>query len=316
MNNLLSEIPSDRKEIISHVLKDLEILKNNPSFQNTYAIQENIAFFEAIKSLSGYVFWLIKRAPKLERLRLLELTDFPFPRWDREMHRKLVEMEKKDFPGLVTPLVNRITDLILKKNGRFVGMGLGCGGMEVERQVIKKLLEKNYPYQVILIGVDKSPVTHEVARENLREVEPHIDIHEIGNLNLSALENLLKGDKHRHIVILCKNDIFKLREYFPPKSFDVIYHSLFKHHLLGRQKEEMDLAIDSLAKCGLEYDGFKNWQAILPQTIIGWNHPVFLNAEIFSDFRFFKKDELEKVYKGLKLSFFKRMGTYLLEQSH
>src|SRR3989338_3649692 len=83
MNNLLSEIPSDRKEIISHVLKDLEILKNNPSFQNTYAIQENIAFFEAIKSLSGYVFWLIKRAPKLERLRLLELTDFPFPRWDR-----------------------------------------------------------------------------------------------------------------------------------------------------------------------------------------------------------------------------------------
>ncbi|MEK9174992.1 MAG: hypothetical protein AAB795_00195, partial [Patescibacteria group bacterium] len=76
---------------------------------------------------------------------------------------------------------------------------------------IKKLLEKNHPHQVVLIGVDKSPITHEVARENLREVEPHIDIHEIENLNSSALQNLLRGDRHRHIIILCKNDIFKLR---------------------------------------------------------------------------------------------------------
>ena len=310
---VIPEIPSGRKEIISHILKDLEDLKKNSAFHNTYAIQENIAFFEAIKSFSGNIKWFIKRASEIDGSRLLELTDFPFPRWDREMHRKLVEMEKKEFPGLVAPLVNRIANLILTKNNRFIGVGLGCGGMEVERQIIKSLLEKKHPHQVVLIGVDKSPVTNEVARENLREVEPHIDIHEIENLNSSALENLLKGDRHRHIIILCKNDIFKLPEYFAPRSFDVIYHSLFKHHLMGNHKKEMDSVVSSLAKCGLEYDGFKNWPVFIPQTIIGWNHPVFLNAEIFSDFRFLKKDELAKIYTGLKLSFFKRTGTYLLE---
>jgi len=156
------------------------------------------------------------------------------------MHRKLVEMEKKEFPGLIAPLVNRIVDLILQKEGRFIGIGLGCGGMEVERQVIKKLLEKKHPHQVVLIGVDKSPITHEVARENLREIEPHIDIHEVESLSSSTLDSLLEGNRHRHIIILCKNDIFKLREYFPfgMGTFDVVYHSLFKHHLTDLQKRK------------------------------------------------------------------------------
>ncbi len=310
------EVLTTRKGIINHILADLKILENNPSFHNKYAIRENIAFFEAIKSVPNYIKWLVQKAGKLDRTKLLELTDFPFPKWDREMHRKLIEMEKKDFPGLVAPLVNRVTELILAKKDRFIGVGLGCGGMEVERQVIKKLLEKNHPHQVVLIGVDKSPVTHEVARENLREVEPHIDIHEIENLNSSSLENLLKGDKHRHIVILCKNDIFKLPEHFPPQFFDVIYHSLFKHHLMGNHKAEMDSVVTSLRKCGLEYDGFKNWPIIIPQTLTGWSHPAFFNAEIFSNFRFLEKHELMKIYSGLKLSFFKRTGTYLLEHRH
>ena len=95
MNHSTPKIPSSRKEIIIHILKDLEDLRSSSSFHNTYALEENIAFFEAIRSIRTYIVWLIKRAPKLEREKLLELTDFPFPRWDREMHRKLVEMEKK-----------------------------------------------------------------------------------------------------------------------------------------------------------------------------------------------------------------------------
>ena len=79
----------------------------------------------------------------MDKTKLLELTDFPFSHWDKEMHRKLIEMEKKDFPGLVKPLVDGVVNLILGKNrSRFIGVSLGCGGMEVERQIIKKLIHK------------------------------------------------------------------------------------------------------------------------------------------------------------------------------
>lgn len=303
---------NDRLKIIDHVVKDLNSLKLSP-FPNHYAIDENVAFFESIKSVSSYLKWLITRAPKLDRAKLLELTDFPFPHWDREMHRKLVEMERKDFPGLVKPLVDNIVNLIISRNqNRFIGVGLGCGGMEVERQVIKKLIDLKYKKQVILIGIDKSPITHEVAKGNLREIEPDIDIHECEILNTEVLVNILKKENNRHVIIMCKNDIFQLQKYFDNKHFDLMYHSLFKHHLNDEQKNKIDLIINSLSKNAIEYDGFRSWSVIIPQTIVGWRHPVFLNAELFSNFRYFTKKELKEKHKLSEISFFNKLGTYLV----
>ncbi len=311
----LPQVARDRKVLIDHILKDLSRLRGNPSFLNQYAIEENIAFFEAIKSVPRYLWWLITRAPRIDRARLLELTDLPFPRWDREMHLKLIEVESRDFPGLVAPLVNRLSELIFEKDIKpFVAMNLGCGGMEAERQVIRKLLEKKFERQAIFIGIDVSPVAREIATENLREVEPFIDIHHIEKLNQNLLDELMRNEKNRHIVILAKNDIFELPQLFSQGSFDVIYHTFFKHHLNHEQKIKIDSIVTALARRGLEYDGYKSWPVIIPQTLTGWSHPVFLNAELFSNFRFFTRNEIvEKNNQKKKLSFFNRIGTYLLE---
>lgn len=84
---------NNRKKIIEEVLNDLESLKNDPSL-NQYAIDENIAFFDATKSIFRYIWWLITRAPKIDGEKLLEINDL-LPKWDLAMHRKLIEVEKK-----------------------------------------------------------------------------------------------------------------------------------------------------------------------------------------------------------------------------
>lgn len=311
----LPKIAADRRTLIDHILKDLETLRDNPAFPNQYAVRENIIFFNAIKSFPRYLRWLIRRAPKLDRARLLELTDFPFPRWDREMHLKLMEVESREFPGLVKPLVGRLMELIVQKsNGPFIGVNLGCGGMEVERQIIKKLIDDKSGQRIVLIGVDQSPVTRELAKENLQDIEPFIAIHEVDTLNQTLLDSILKKETGRHIVILAKNDIFLLPKEFSKRTFDVIYHTLFKHHLDASQKRNLDFQVVLLANKFLEYDGYMNWHILFPQTIVGWKHPVFLSAEVLSEMRYFKKKELMGQYRNLRINFYPNLGTYLLEK--
>ena len=59
-------------------------------------------------------------------------------------------------------------------------VNLGAGGMEVDRQVISHLLEKKYDKSIIFIGVDKSPVTNKIAKENLNSLGKRIEIFDFG----------------------------------------------------------------------------------------------------------------------------------------
>ena len=104
-------------------------------------MEENIAFFQAAKTVFGYIRWLITRAGKINKKELRELTDLHPDKWDREMHTKLIEVERKKFPGLIKPLVDQIVSLIISNEHRpLVLANLGCGGMEIERKVIMKLI--------------------------------------------------------------------------------------------------------------------------------------------------------------------------------
>ena len=96
-------------------------------------------------------------------------------------------------------------------------------------------------------------------------------------------------------------------------AFDV-YHTLFKHHLNDAQKERLDNDVVPLGRKLLEYDGYRTWGPVIPQTLVGWQHPVFLCAELFSNFRYMEKKQLLKSFQGKKYSFHTRVGTYLLEQ--
>src|SRR3989344_8362001 len=245
----------NRKEVIENVLRDLMSLRQNGSLNNHYAIEENIVFFESIKSILGYLNWLITRARQLKRTELLEINNL-LPRWDKEMHKELISLEKKRFPGLITPLVNKILKLIYKKKDRFIGVNLGCGGMEVELQIIKKLFYSKHSSQVVLIGIDKLRSIHELAKENLKGMESYIDIYKFENLDSHTLEKILEKEKKRHIIIISKNDIFELQGDFNPKTFDVVYNSLFKHHLTDSQKVQIDNIGLKLAKTVIEYDGY------------------------------------------------------------
>ncbi len=98
----------DRNKQISDVLNDLKILKMSTQDPNKLsAIDYNVAFFEACKSIFKYAVWLIIRAPKIKSDKIQEVNDL-LPKYDEAMHQKLIEMEKKKFPGLIKLLVDKL----------------------------------------------------------------------------------------------------------------------------------------------------------------------------------------------------------------
>ena len=301
-----------RKETIREILSDLETLRAGGKFENQYALEQNIRFFGAIKSIFHYIPWLLTVSPYIDGARLLELQDFPFPRWDREMHTRLIEMERKSRPGLIKPLVDRIIKFIIDEHRTLVIANFGYGGMEVERQVLQELLRRKYAVPVLFVGIDKSSVVPEIAKDNLKELGAAVNIDEVEKLTPDFLEKM-RSEINKHTVLLCKNDVLSLTQFFPAGIFDLIFHSLFMHHLDPEEKRNIRSAIKSLAKNIFEYDGCKSLLVMIPQTIVGWNYPPFFNAEIFSNLRFDSKTQIRAYAESGKLSFLGNTGTYLWE---
>ena len=150
----------NRKEIIKEVLNHLKLLQSNNSI-NQYAVEENINFFKASKSIPTYLFWVIKKAPRVDGERLLEINDL-LQKWDLAMHERLIEIEKRTFPGLITPLVEKIANIILNTNNQITVMSFGCGGMEAERQIISSLIANKHDTRVVFIGVDRSLIIKQI----------------------------------------------------------------------------------------------------------------------------------------------------------
>lgn len=299
----------NRKEIIAEALNDLKLLQSNSRI-NQYAIQENIDFFKANKSIFTYLLWVIRKVSKIDKERLLEINDL-LQKWDLSMHEKLIEMERKTFPGLITPLVKKITKIILAKNSQITVMNFGCGGMEAERQIITNLIANKHNASAVFIGIDRSPIAKQIIQKNLKNLEEQINFYEVENLTSEKLAELRKNQTKKYLIVLCKNNIFELDRFFKEEEIDVLFHTLFKHHFVKKEKEKIDMVAKKLAKHVIEYDGYKSLYNMIPQTIIGWNNPIFLNAEIFSHLRFPTKKEVVNTDK--KSALFTKSGYYLLE---
>lgn len=308
---------SNRIAKIKNVLQDLDLLNKGP-FENKYAVQENIVFFQSLKSVFSYYKWALTRAPYIDGEKVEEINDI-LPKWDHEMHRKLVELESRKFPGLLSPLMRAIVRFILNNitNKEWIIVAnLGCGGMETERQVIKAISKGDETKKVVFIGIDRSQDAHSIAKKNLKRLGLLVSIYDVEKLDNQILEKLLSNERGRCVVVLCKNNIFDLRREFPQNTFDLVFHTLFKHHLNKEDKRKLDSVCVHLSKHVLEYDGYKSWPLILiPHTITGWAAPVFLNATIFSDLRYATKKQLRKnADDQWTLSFFK-IGTYLRQKN-
>ena len=307
--------PSVRRQQIEKALAQLERFKADPAYADKrYALDANSVFLRAARSWLSYLWWLFMVAPKLDGSRLLELTDFPVEEWDVAMHDRLIALQKRKRPGLIAPLVGAIAEYLQKESRDVVMANLGAGGMEVDRQVASWALQTGYPHALTIVAVDKSPVTRRLAEKNLRELADQVEIVETNDLTQAELERLRKNAQKKVLIVMCTNDIFALDKTFQPGYFDLVYHSLFRHHLNPAEREKLDATISVLAKSHLEFDGYKNWAVVIPQTVVGWNYPHFLNGEFISNLRFEQKRNIA-ARASLKGShrFYGQTGFYLLK---
>jgi SAM-dependent methyltransferase len=317
---------SRHEEIHKAILK-LETFKLDPRYAGNadilYAIDENLLFLKAIQSLPRYFTWLVGHARTIDGARLKELTDFPVEEWDVAMHSRLMEIERNKRIKLGAPLREKILHYILNQESNqqnsqktlkpLTIVNLGAGGMEVDRQVGECLLEKGYQGQVIFIGIDKSSTTHAIAKNNLKSFGNKVTILEIDNLTEEKLADVKKNQKGI-VYILSKNDIFTLEKSFSSNCFDMVYNSLFLHHLEPAQRGRIIEIMKKIAKKVLIYEGYRTWKVIIPQTIVAWNYPIFLSATVFSNIRFNTKKEVQSAAKGKgNATFYGGTGHYLLE---
>jgi hypothetical protein len=301
---------SPRVAQIQQALAKLEAFKRDPAYASQqYAIDANLAFLKAAQSLPRYLWWLFTVAPRLDGSRLLELTDFPVEEWDIEMHTSLIEMQKRKNPGLITPLVSAIRDYIKTEDRDLVIANLGAGGMEVDRQVVEWALNTNHPHRLTIVAVDKSPITRKIADKNLKEFADKAEIVEVGEITAEDLKRMRENAQKQILIVMCTNDIFDLPKAFPEKYFDLMYHSLFLHHLNSSQQQAIEQVMKSLSKTCYEFDGYRHWPLGFVQSMFSWASPVFLNGTIISMARYITKEDI--VQKAGKLSYYNNTAHYL-----
>lgn len=300
----------NRKSQIQEINNRLEEIKKTASPSQLYAIEQNLIFFRAAQSFIHYFGWLFTVAKKIEGRKLLELSDFGVPAWEKELQNRLINMERKSFPGMITPLKKTIVEFILKNEPKILA-DLGSGGMEVERQIIIELKKRNYQNKLIFLGIDQSPIVHEIAKENLQGIKGISDIIEIDQISPATMTDLQKKSTAQYLIFLSSNDIFKLTNQFPKQSINLIYYSKFRHHLNEDQKNELDKITTTLAKTVMEYDDYRSWFLMIPQSIATWKYPVLMNGAIFSRLRDLTKKELRRSMKDNWKIHFYLVGSYL-----
>ena len=302
----------DREKQITRVLSLLDSLaRESVSAARTYAIEENRALFEAMRSPGRFVRWLTGRAIKLAPERLVEINEL-LPELDQAVHARLIAFERNKRFGLLKPLVQRIRDLIRTADRPLVLADFGSGGMEVERQVIESLAhEKDHPL-VTFVGFDASSEAGVLARRNLAARVPEgISVFQSADACARWLKEpaLIPGQAVR--VAFCRTSILELPQDFAHGTFDVIFHSFFQHHLDARhlRKPEESVALGGRV---LEYDGFHDWLAMMVVSILGWNDPVFLAAGMVSHRRLATRDQVIARSTNSRLHFYPN-GCYLRE---
>jgi len=301
-----------RKHKIDEILNYLEKqeLQNN-TVRN--AVTENISFFRNSYSILSFYKWLCTKAPEIKPENLLELMDIDSASpYDTELISSLAATERKLFPGLINPIVKRIFRLIACENAGLIA-SIGSGAMEVERQVISKLLRSGNDKPVVFIGIDISASSHNFAKQNLASIKSELTIIEIKELDDTSLQSVLNERKSLYTVILCNNDVFSLDKYFSESRFDLAYNCFFKHHVTAVDSEKIDNILKKHSKKVIEYDGVKNNFNSFIQSLFVWGKPVLLSGTVFSNLRYKKKSEIKSTNTDFSIKTYWMKGTHMKE---
>lgn len=314
-------VPTKRKKTIQEIISDLELLRSNQKYKK--AAEINITFLKSARSVFGYFRWLITVMPKLrqERENILELADLPLPKWQKETHLRLINLERLAFPGLLKPVKKTVLQEIFQwgkiKKGPIILLSIGSGGMELERQIIKELLNRNFQLPIIFLCVEKSPYISKIGLLNLKKsfLGEGIKIKKIPRLDnrvLTELEQEVFKKEKKILITLLNIDIFNLKGILAPNSIDLVYHSRLKHHLSPVEKENLDKIETYISPKIIEFDDIFSVPVFIFPSIITWRWPVTLNGAILSYIRDYSKRELlSQSKKSWKIKIYNTLGYYL-----
>lgn len=301
-----------RIEIISY-LEDLS--KTDSQFSTS--IQENLIFFEKISSLKGFFDWVKNNMPTINGEQLKELTDFGNEKYSEELHIGMIKVERGFVPGFITPMVKKVSSYILSCNNSLLIADLGSGSAELMRQIIKRVLKSDFKQKITIVAFDRSESSHNIAAENLAVFANDIEITKVPQLKEEELVNIINKSDKKINVILVQNNIFNIAKDFKNTTFDMSYHSFFKHHLDVEYKNELDNILLEKSKITFEYDGFHSKFGLILQALFVWKQLVLLNGAVFSNLRYYKKEFLKGKAKNENIilygmgPMFSHRGTYL-----
>lgn len=279
---------TNRAELIDLILADLTSLAESGGTKDRYALEQNIKFFTAARSLASYIPWLLFDLPHIDGARLLELSDFGNPRWQKLLQEELLRIEKWKFPDLLGPVRNAVVRKIVQLSsgiGRpFVAVSIGSGAMELERQIILQLQRKKYSGRVVFICIDHSQESIEAGLRNTADL--HVTQLRLEKLNPEVVEDIL-SQRHggQFVLVAHRGDALTLDRYFSDNSVDIAYYSKFIHHLVGANKDRFAAILPRLTKCIIESDDYRGLYLPLLSVFTNWKSPVLLNGAVFSSLR-------------------------------
>ena len=296
--------PDNRRGQIEFVLSGLSQLRPSSGAEK-YAVEQNILFFESLRSVPSYVRWLYGARRNIRREDLLEINEL-LPDLDEIFHAKMAEIERRPRPGIIRPVVEHMTKSVVNgpQDKRFRMATLGSGSMEADRQVIEQFQGTENKKPLTIVGFDISQNTRAFAKKNLSALG-NVRIVQESELTGERLAVLERETQEQVLVVIADNDIFTLLSDFQPHSFNLVMTALFLHHL--READTMKLVEDMrvLAPQTLNYDGYQSEVVIPVLSLTGWHSPVFLNAAIFSTIRFPSRTETLRLHPGAQIDFYK-----------
>ena len=285
-----------RQAEIKEILANLKSLGSNPNYQS--AVKLNIEFFRAVRNPFSFAWWLMVRAPKLrkDRTKIVELLDLPFPKWQKSVLETLswFEVWMRALVPIKYYIIKELDRLQGIKQEPIIVANFGCGGMELERQIIYELLRRRFSFPLVLVGIDYSPASFEVAASKFRNLESKglVEIKAIPQLGSETLRELKAGAvSRRPTVVLLHANAFDLKE-LPKDSFDLVYHSRLRHHLTPSEGDKMDKLASHLAPKAVELDDIFSVLGVIIISIFVWRFPAVLNGAVLSYLRDFSRKEL------------------------
>ena len=244
---------------------------------------------------------MLYRAPRLrkDRARIVELADLPFPRWQDVLLETLSWFEIW-IDIILRPIRQQIIREVFRlkeiKKAPIALASFGCGGMELERQVVFQLLRSRFNFPLLIVGVDYSTAIVDVINRKFANLvaKGMLEIEIIDHLENEEEFNLLKqrAAERKFTIALFRTDAFELQK-LPEDSFDLVYHTRLRHHLTEMERENLDRLAIHLAPKFMELDDVYSFTGIVLMSVFLWRFPVVLNGGVLSYLRDLSKKELK-----------------------